>query len=157
MDVFFYVVPGLIMAVALFMAYRVVRRWLQIQRAWNSGLTAQGRCLRMYTTTHGGSGDTRVSTTLHHVYEFTTQGGRLVRFEEEDGPGTTVEGDVVTVYYADGSEVVATAHRPGRAKHAVGAVGILVFLGVIVAFCAGFMATYNEFSSGADPMGFGGF
>ncbi|TXS40581.1 DUF3592 domain-containing protein [Streptomyces sp. uw30] len=152
MDVIFYVVPGLIMAVALFMAYRVVRRSLQMRSAWNSGLTAQGRCLRMYTTTHGGSGDSRVHTTLHHVYEFTTHDGRPIRFEEEDGPGTTVEGDVVTVYYADGPQVVATAHRPSHGRQAAATVGILVFLGVVVLFCAGFMVTYTEMSSGMDAM-----
>ena len=155
MDVFFYVVPGLIMAVALFMAYRVVRRWLQIQRAWNSGLTAQGRCLRMYTTTHGGGNDTSVSTTLHHVYEFTARDGRVVRFEEQGGPGTTVEGDFVTVYYAEGREIVATAHEPGRVKQAAATIGILAFLGVVVVFCVGFMITYAQVFSGFDDF-FGG-
>ncbi|MFE9019090.1 DUF3592 domain-containing protein [Streptomyces sp. NPDC007808] len=154
MDAIFYVVPGLIMAVALFMAYRVVRRSLQLRSAWNSGLTAEGRCLRMYTTTHGGSGDSHVSTTLHHVYEFTTHDGRLVRFEEEDGPGTTVEGDFVTVYYTDGSDVVATAHRPRHGRQAVTSLGMLVFLGVIVVFCVGFIATYAQTSSGMDGVGF---
>ncbi|MET9835275.1 DUF3592 domain-containing protein [Streptomyces sp. NPDC006385] len=153
MDVFFYVVPGLIMAAALFAAYRVVRRSLQLRSAWNSGLTAQGRCLRMYTTTHGGGGDTRVSTTLHHVYEFTTPDGRLVRFEEEDGPGTTVEGDIVTVYYADGPEVVATAHRPRHGRQAAASFGLLAFLGVVVVFCVGFIATYAQMSE-MDAMGF---
>ncbi|MFE6623190.1 hypothetical protein [Streptomyces sp. NPDC057740] len=163
MDVFFYVIPCLIMAVALFMAYRVVYRSLQMRSAWNSGLTAQGRCLRAYTTVSGGGRDTAVSTTLHHVYEFTARDGRLVRFEEEGGPGTTVEGDLVTVYYAEGARVVATAHAPGRARQAAGALGMLVFLGVVVVFCFGFMVTYSDFSSGVnetgivEETGFGGF
>ncbi|MCI3276515.1 DUF3592 domain-containing protein [Streptomyces cylindrosporus] len=144
MDVLFYLVPGLIMAVALFMAYRVVRRWLQVRGAWNSGLTAQGRCLRMFTTTHGGMNDTSVHTTLHHVYEFTTRDGRVVRFEEEDGPGTRLEGDLVTVYYTAGENVVATAHEPGQLKQAAATFGILAFLGVVVVFCVGFMVTYTE-------------
>ncbi|MGW2524905.1 hypothetical protein ACWC09_49785 [Streptomyces sp. NPDC001617] len=145
MDVFFYLFPCLIMAGALFMAYRVVRRWLQVRGAWNSGLTAQGRCLRMFTTTHGGANDTSVRTTLHHVYEFTTQDGRAIRFEEENGPATHLEGDLVTVYYKDGPNVVATAHAPGRALGQTAATfGILAFLGVIVLFCVGFMVTYAE-------------
>ncbi|MEU0249710.1 hypothetical protein ABZ192_36435 [Streptomyces sp. NPDC006235] len=144
MDVIFYVVPGLIMAVAVFMAYRVVRRWLQIRGAWNSGLTAEGRCLRAYATVGGGHGHTAVSTALHHVYEFITRDGRVIRFEEEGGPGTIVEGDYVTVYYSDGRQVVATAQPPSRAKHTVATFGILTFLGVIVVFCAGFVVTYVQ-------------
>jgi hypothetical protein len=144
MDVVFYVVPGLITAVAVFMAYRVVRRWLQIRGAWNSGLTAEGRCLRTYTTVGGGRGDTSVRTTLHHVYEFIAHDGRVIRFEEDGGRATTVEGDYVTVYYTDGRQVVATAQAPSRVRLAVGAVGILAFLGVIVVFCAGFTAVYGQ-------------
>lgn len=152
MDLLFYLVPGLILAVVLFGAYRVVRRSLQIRSAWNSGLTAQGRCLRMFTTTHGGSGDTSVRTTLHHVYEFTARDGRTVRFEEEDGPATILEGDVVTVYYAEGRDVVATAKVPRRAKLAASTVAVLAFLGVVAVFCVGFMVTYNQMSDG---FGFG--
>jgi len=148
MDVFFYLLPCLIMTVALVMAYRVMRRWLQMRRAWNSGLTAQGRCLRVFTTTHGGGNDTSVRTTLHHVYEFQAKDGRPIRFEEEGGPATRLEGDPVTVYYyADGPEVVATAQEPGRVKHAASTVATLVFLGVMVAFCIGFMATFHSMSS----------
>ncbi|MFE6172441.1 hypothetical protein [Streptomyces sp. NPDC056464] len=148
MDVFFYFVPGLIMAGALFMAYRVVRRSLQIRSAWNSGLTAQARCLRSYTTVSGGHGDTSVHTTLHHVYEFTARDGRVVRFEEEGGPGTRVEGDLVTVHYAEGAQVVATAHAPGRVGQAAAAIGVLAFLGVVVVFCVGFMVTYSQVFDG---------
>ncbi|MFD8232723.1 hypothetical protein ACFV20_12665 [Streptomyces sp. NPDC059696] len=144
MDVVLYVVPGLVMALALFMAYRVVRRWLQIRGAWNSGLTAEGRCLRTFTTVSGGRGDTSVRTTLHHVYEFIAHDGRVIRFEEDGGPATTVEGDYVTVYYTDGRQVVATAQTPSRLKQAVSTVGVLAFLGVVVVFCAGFVAVYGQ-------------
>ncbi|MFF5479896.1 hypothetical protein ACFY5C_21495 [Streptomyces sp. NPDC012935] len=152
MDLFFYLVPGLILGVVLYGAYRVVRRSLQIRSAWNSGLTAQARCLRMFTTTHGGSGDTSVSTTLHHVYEFTARDGRVVRFEEEDGPATVLEGDIVTVHYAEGRDVVATAKAPRRAVLAASTVGVLAFLGVAAVFCVGFMVTYHQMS---DEFGFG--
>jgi hypothetical protein len=152
MDIFFYALPSLILAVVLFGAYRVVRRSLQIRSAWNSGLTAEARCLRMFTTTHGGAGDTSVHTTLHHVYEFTARDGRVVRFEEENGPATTVEGDFVTVHYAEGHEVVATAKAPGRAKLAASTIAILAFLGVAAVFCVGFMVTYSQVFDG---FGFG--
>jgi hypothetical protein len=148
MDLLFYLVPSLILAVVLFGAYRVVRRSLQIRSAWSSGLTAEGRCLRMFTTTHGGSGDTSVRTTLHHVYEFTGRDGRTVRFEEEDGPATILEGDFVTVYYAEGRDVVATAKEPRRARLAASTGAILAFLGVAAVFCIGFMVTYNQMSDG---------
>src|SRR4051794_9129742 len=117
MDVFFYVVPSLMIALVLLGAARVIRRSLDLRRAWASGLVAEARCLRTYTTTSGGSGDSSVSTTLHHVYEFTTREGRVVRFEEEDGPGTILEGDIITVHYAASHPDKATAQppRPGKA------------------------------------------
>lgn len=146
MDVMFYAVPGLIMAAACYGAYRVVRHGLRLRGAWNSGLTAEARCLRMFTTTHGGGHDTSVRTTVHHVYEFTTRDGRRIRFEEEDGPATVLEGDIVTVHYSDGQDVVATALPPRRAKQAASTVALLGFLAVIVAFCVGFMVTYADLS-----------
>lgn len=150
MDLMFYAVPSLILAGVLFMAYRVLQRSLQIRSAWNSGLTAEARCLRVFTTMHGGGNDTSVRTTLHHVYEFTARDGRTVRFEEEDGPATNLEGDIVTVFYAEGDRVVATAKTPSRGKLAASTVGILAFLGVAVVFCIGFMVTYSQISDGFD-------
>ncbi|WP_254643743.1 hypothetical protein [Streptomyces sp. BV286] len=155
MDLMFYAVPGLIMAVALFVSVRVVRRALDLRRVWNSGLTAEARCLRTYTTTSGGSGDSSVHTTLHHVYEFTARDGRAVRFEEEDGPGTTVEGDIVVVHYAEGEMVKATARPPGHVRNTASTVALLAFLAVVVVFCVGFMTTYTETSSGGDSFGSG--
>ncbi|MCX4908434.1 hypothetical protein [Streptomyces sp. NBC_00878] len=150
MDLMFYAVPSLIMAVTLFLAVKVIRRALELRRVWNSGLTAEARCLRTYTTTSGGSGDSSVRTTLHHVYEFTARDGRSIRFEEEDGPGTTVEGDIVVVHYAEGETVKATAQAPGHVKNAASTVALLVFLSVVVAFCAGFMVTYTEAFAGSE-------
>ncbi|WP_369265447.1 DUF3592 domain-containing protein [Streptomyces sp. R35] len=144
MDFIFYAVPGLIMAVTILMATKVVRRSLELRSAWNSGLTAEARCLRSYTTTSGGGGDTSVSTTLHHVYEFATRDGRSVRFEEENGPSTIVEGDIVTVHYTAQHPEKATAHAPSPVKAAAGTIGFLVFFGVIIAFCIGFMITFHE-------------
>ncbi|WP_327428970.1 DUF3592 domain-containing protein [Streptomyces sp. NBC_01236] len=156
MDFIFYAVPGLIMAVTILMATKVVRRSLELRSAWNSGLTAEARCLRSYTTTSGGGGDTSVSTTLHHVYEFATRDGRSVRFEEANGPSTIVEGDIVTVHYTAQHPDKATAHAPSPVKAAAGTIGCLVFFGVIIAFCVGFMITYHEVSQANDafPDGF---
>ncbi|MFI9149885.1 hypothetical protein [Streptomyces sp. NPDC053367] len=147
MDVIFYLAPGLIMAMALGMGYVVVRRWLRLRAAWNSGLTAEARCLRMYTTTHGGRGDSSVRTVLHHVYEFTARDGRVVRFEEQGGSGTVIEGDFVTVRYAEGPRVSATALAPRRGLATAATIGVLAFLGVIVVFCAGFMVAYASIAS----------
>ncbi|WP_406477409.1 DUF3592 domain-containing protein [Streptomyces sp. NBC_01615] len=156
MDFIFYAVPGLIMAVTILMATKVVRRSLELRSAWNSGLTAEARCLRSYTTTSGGGGDTSVSTTLHHVYEFATRDGRSVRFEEANGPSTIVEGDIVTVHYTAQHPDKATAHAPSPVKAAAGTIGCLVFLGVIIAFCVGFMITFHEVFQANDafPDGF---
>ncbi|WP_149824741.1 DUF3592 domain-containing protein [Streptomyces tailanensis] len=148
MDFLFYLIPTVMIAFIAFWAYRVLRRWLQIRRAWNSGLTAEGRCLKAFTTVSKSMGEhSSVHTAIHHVYEFKTHDGRPVRFEEEDGPMTTIEGDFVTVYYADGPNVVATAHEPGRLKQAAAGFGILAFLGVAFAFCVGFMVTYQQMVS----------
>lgn len=149
MDVFFYIIPVLMMAVIAFWGHRVLRRWLQIRSAWNSGLTAEARCLKTFTTVSESMGEhSRVRTTIHHVYEFRTHDSRVVRFEEEDGPMTTVEGDFVTVHYTDGPNVVATAHGPGeRVKQAAVSLGLLAFLGVAFAFCIGFMVTFHQFST----------
>ncbi|MBZ3901006.1 MULTISPECIES: DUF3592 domain-containing protein [Streptomyces] len=151
MDVFFYLIPLVMMAFIGFMAYRVLSSWLRIRRAWNSGLTAEARCLRAFTTVSTGMGDrSSVHTTIHHVYEFTTHDGRPVRFEEEDGPMTTVEGDFVTVHYTAGPDVVATAHgRDQGFKQGAAGVGILTLLGVAFAFCVFFMVTFHQFST--DP------
>ncbi|TXS76291.1 MULTISPECIES: DUF3592 domain-containing protein [unclassified Streptomyces] len=149
MDVIFYVVPALIMAGATSMAVLVVRRSLDMRRAWNSGLTAEARCLRSYATTSGG-GDTSVSTTLHHVYEFTTRDGRTIRFEEANGPATVLDGDIVTVHYSADRPQKATAHAPRRGLLAAGTVFVLVFCTVVVLLCAGFMVGFHAFSSAWD-------
>ncbi|WP_327695154.1 DUF3592 domain-containing protein [Streptomyces sp. NBC_00459] len=143
MDIVFYGVPTLMLVVIVAMAVAVSRRALRIRRAWNSGLTAEARCLRTYTTTSGGSGDSSVSTTLHHVYEFTARDGRTVRFEEGHGSGAIIEGDYVTVFYSEGEQINATAHRP-TVRNGLGLVVVLGFLGVVAVFLVGFMVTYSQ-------------
>jgi hypothetical protein len=153
MEALFYVAPILIIVLVLCGAVAVIRRSRRVNSAWSSGLTAEGRCLRTYTTTSGG-GDTMVSTSLHHVYEFTTREGRTVRFEERNGPGTTLEGDIVTVYYAADHPEQATAHAPARGKLAAGTGCVLAFLGVFIALCIGFMILVHEvFTVAGDFLG----
>jgi hypothetical protein len=139
MELFFYVVPGLMIAGALTALITVLRRARHISGAWNSGLTAEARCLNTYTTTSGGGGDSSATTTLHHVYEFTTREGRAVRFEEHNGPGTIVTGDIVTVRYTAEHPERATAKppRPGRLLAEQGC--LIAFFGVFIAFCLFFM------------------
>jgi hypothetical protein len=144
MDAFFYIIPVQIMAVVLLAAYAVVRRWHRAGSAWRSGLTAEAECLRVYAMAHGG-GDSMVHTRLRHVYEFRTREGRVVRFEEEGGPGTILEGDIVTVHYADGPDVVATA-RPGRGGQGCAACAVLALVGVVVLVCVVFMIAVTAMS-----------
>lgn len=139
-ELLFYAVPALVIAGFGYGAFRLTRRARRIGRTWSQGLTAEGRCLRMFTTTRGGGGDTSVSTSVHHVYEFTTREGRAVRFEEAGGPATVLEGDVVTVRYLPERPEGATALPPAHGRLAAGTGCGLVFFGVGIAFCAGFIA-----------------
>ncbi|MEV2215431.1 DUF3592 domain-containing protein [Streptomyces sp. NPDC050997] len=138
MEAFFYAVPLLMIGIVSFAAYATIRRARDVSSAWNSGLTAEARCLRAYTTTSGGR-ETSVRTTLHHVYEFATREGRTVRFDETGGPGTTIEGDIVTVHYVADRPERATAKAPAPGKLAAGTGCLLAFFGVMIAFCVGFM------------------
>ncbi|MEU6666291.1 DUF3592 domain-containing protein [Streptomyces sp. NPDC046727] len=138
-ELLFYLVPTLMIAGAGYGAYRLVHRARRISRTWEHGLTAEGRCLRMYTTTSGGGGDTSVHTTVHHVYEYTARDGSQVRFEEKGGPATVLEGDFVTVRYLPEQPRLATALPPSRGKLAFEAGCLLTFLGVIIVFSVGFM------------------
>ncbi|WP_333740988.1 DUF3592 domain-containing protein [Streptomyces sp. IBSBF 2806] len=150
MEAFFYVVPSVMAAGLLFGMFRLLVRSRRIARAWNSGLTAEARCLRSYATASGG--DTMISTTLHHVFEFTTRDGRVVRFEEADGPGTILEGDVVTVRYAADRPEEATAKAPARGRLLAESGCLLGFLGVALAFCVFFMVTAHWMFDEADNL-----
>lgn len=135
MDAVFYAVPALIGLVALGIAVRIVGRALELRAAWRSGLTAEGRCLRAYTT------HSEDSTTQHHVYGFTTADGREIRFEERNGPATRVAGDHLTVYYTAARPEKATASAPGAVRNAVGVVAAVLFCGVVITFSAVFAFT----------------
>ncbi|WNM35323.1 DUF3592 domain-containing protein [Streptomyces sp. Li-HN-5-11] len=149
MEALFHLVPALMIAGAVCAIVASLRRTRRIRSAWDGGLTAEGRCLRSYTTTSGG-GETSVRTTLHHVYEFTTREGRTVRFEERNGPATTIEGDFVTVHYTAEHPERATAHPPARGRLAAESGCLLAFFGVFIAFCLAFMVVVHTMFSAAD-------
>ncbi|MCQ9133602.1 MULTISPECIES: DUF3592 domain-containing protein [Streptomyces] len=138
MEAFFYAVPAVMAAFVSLAIVRVLVRSRRIARAWGSGLTAEARCLRSYTTVSGG-GNTMVSTNLHQVFEFTARDGRVVRFEETNGPGTILEGDIVTVHYAADRPEGATVKAPARGRLFAESGCLLGFLGTILAFCVFFM------------------
>ncbi len=144
MGLFFSLIPLVMAGGAIAMAVAIARRSAQVRRAWGSGLTAEARCLRTYTTTSGHRD--HVSTTLHHVYEFVTRDGRTVRFEEENGPATVVQGDIVTVYYTPDRPERATAHAPRPVANTVATVATLCFLGLFAVFCLSFATGAHAFS-----------
>ncbi|GLW45380.1 hypothetical protein Stsp02_10420 [Streptomyces sp. NBRC 14336] len=132
--VFVLVIASLLIGLAVYIACETLRDWLRLHRAWGSGRTAEGRCLRAYTSTRRVGEQRGEHTVQYHVYEFMTADGRDVRFEEAGGPGSRCAGDFVTVYYGADPAVAATALPPRRAQSAAGALGVLVFLGVLVVF-----------------------
>ncbi|MEU1512289.1 DUF3592 domain-containing protein [Streptomyces sp. NPDC005811] len=152
MDIFFLIVPSIMIMGVLFAMYAVISRSRRVARAWGSGLTAEARCLRTYTTTRTHSGEhRRVTTVLHHVYEFTTREGRTVRFEEENGPGTVLEGDIVTVFHPADRPERATARPPAHGQLFAQSGCLLVFLGLVLAACVAFMiGVQTEISAWSD-------
>jgi hypothetical protein len=149
MEALFYVVPTLMIACAVSALVAITRRAREMRGAWDGGETAEARCLRTYTTTSGG-GDTSVSTTVHHVYEFRTREGRGVRFEEAGGPATIVEGDIVPVRYQAARPERATAHAPARGRLAAEQGCVFAFLGVFITGCLAFMAVVHTAFSMTD-------
>ncbi|WP_343236180.1 DUF3592 domain-containing protein [Streptomyces arenae] len=150
MEAFFYVIPAVFVVVGVLGVVRTLRRSSEISRAWRHGRTAEARCLRSYTTTSGG-GETSVTTTLHHVYEFTTAEGRAVRIDERDGAPTVVEGDFVTVYYLPERPEKATAQPPAQGRLAAGTGCSLAFFVVFIGFALAFMgAAHFIFSAWGD-------
>ncbi len=130
MELFFYIIPFFIAGVAVFIAATVVQRARARSRAWD-GLVAEARCLRVHTSVRGGE---RTSTLHHYLLEFTTADGRTVRFEEVGASRLIVEGDIVPVHYDPEDPEKATADRPSPVANTLGAVALLAFCGLIVAF-----------------------
>lgn len=141
MNVIFYAAPVLIAGVALCAGFALLRRAFEMRAAWRGGLTAEARCLRAYTRTRGGE---HPRTVQHHVYEFTARDGRTVRFDEAGGRATTLPGDTVVVHYTDSRPERATAREPRPVVNGVGAVFVVGFLGLVVAFCVYFVSTLPD-------------
>ncbi|MEV7386700.1 MULTISPECIES: DUF3592 domain-containing protein [unclassified Streptomyces] len=138
MEAVFYILPGIFLVVGVLGVVKTLRRSSRISRVWRHGRTAEARCLRSYTTTSGG-GEMSVTTTLHHVYEFRTAEGQVVRFNEASGPSTVIEGDFVTVYYLPEDPSGATAQPPAQGKLAAGTGCLVAFFTVFILFSLGFM------------------
>ncbi|MFF5406934.1 DUF3592 domain-containing protein [Streptomyces misionensis] len=151
MELLFYVIPSIMIALLVVGITVALRRSRQMGRAWDGGLTAQARCLGSYTTT-SADGHSSFATTPHHVYEFITQDGRVIRFEEANGPSTVVGGDLVTVHYLPDRPEQATAHAPARGKLAAGTGCILAFYGVGLAFCVAFIFVVHLLLNAADAL-----
>ncbi|MGW0879493.1 DUF3592 domain-containing protein [Streptomyces sp. NPDC002671] len=152
MELLLYIVPVVMIGFLAFAAYALIRRARRISRTWTHGLTAEGRCLRSYTTTSGGGGDSSVHTTLHHVYEFTTREGRTVRFDEENGPSTVVDGDHVIVRYLPECPELATALPPSRARLAFGTGCGLIVIGLATTVCVVFIVVAHMMVTEADGL-----
>ncbi|MEU6079369.1 DUF3592 domain-containing protein [Streptomyces sp. NPDC047108] len=142
-------VPALMIAVGLLWGARALGRYLRLKAAWTSGVSAQANCLRAYVTTSGNRD--RVRSTQHHVYEFTDRTGRPVRFEETNGPTTTVVGDTVVVHYPPDRPERATAIPPQGSGELARMVGTLVFLGVFIGVCVVFMVVTQSFFTTDEP------
>ncbi|GGX91269.1 DUF3592 domain-containing protein [Streptomyces hiroshimensis] len=143
-DIVILALPTLMAAGGIAGMVWAVVRLRRLRAAWHSGIEVQGRCLRLYATTvtrrqgaHRSS-----STTLHHVYEFTSQDGERRRFEEAGGSATVIEGDSVVIRYPQGRPDRATAIPPGDARTRVGTGILLAFLTLFVAGCVGFGVFY---------------
>ncbi|MFF3989034.1 DUF3592 domain-containing protein [Streptomyces sp. NPDC001797] len=150
LEAFFYIIPGIFVVGGVLGLYRTLKRSSQISRTWRHGRTAEARCLRSYTRTSGGGGDTSVTTTLHHVYEFTTAEGRVVRFDEASGRSTVVEGDFVTVYYLPEHPEGATSRPPAQGRLAVGTGCSVAFFVVFIGFALAFIVGAHFAFSAAD-------
>ncbi|MEU1161274.1 DUF3592 domain-containing protein [Streptomyces sp. NPDC090075] len=152
-EALFYILPGIFVVVGVLGLVKTLRRSSEISRTWRHGRTAEARCLRSYTRTSGGAGDTSVTTTLHHVYEFTTAEGRVVRFDEASGRSTVIEGDFVTVYYLPEHPEGATSQPPAPGKLAVGTGCTVAFFGVFIGFALVFMGVAHFMFSAVGEFG----
>ncbi|MFG3259223.1 DUF3592 domain-containing protein [Streptomyces sp. NPDC048172] len=146
MDMMFVVVPVGFMALSGYLICRRVVRLRRLIVTWRRGDHAEGRCLRTYETRHSNSKG-HTSTTIHHVYEFTTRNGERIRFEETDGPSTVVEGDFVAVAYLTDRPDRATALPRRETREYLLAGGEIAFLVLFFAFAVHFLRSAQTFVS----------
>ncbi|MCT9010340.1 DUF3592 domain-containing protein [Streptomyces rhizosphaerihabitans] len=122
----FVAIVSAIVLVPVAMAVSVVKRVRWRTRAQRHGLRTEGRCIRIDTVRRTGGGHAP-SLRRYFLFEFTTQDGRQVRFEDV-APNSTMPGDFFTVSYLPERPDKATVALPGdrRAQRELGC--ILVFL-----------------------------
>ncbi|WP_405939934.1 DUF3592 domain-containing protein [Streptomyces sp. NBC_00726] len=110
----------------------------RLRAAW-AGRTAEARCTGVRTE-EAQDAEGVLVTQSHPTLEFRTETGRTVAFEERRRRLDVVEGDFVTVYYAEDAPEGATAQAPSfgtrRAREVVAGVGC-VFALVTAAILAG--------------------
>ncbi|MEV5603560.1 DUF3592 domain-containing protein [Streptomyces sp. NPDC052299] len=97
----------------------------RLRAAW-AGRTAEARCTGVRAE-EAQDADGMPVTQTRPTLEFRTESGRTVTFEERRRRLDVVEGDVVTVYYAEDAPGDATAQVPSfgtrRARELVAGVG----------------------------------
>ncbi|MFK4069872.1 DUF3592 domain-containing protein [Streptomyces sp. NPDC029674] len=140
MDFVFHILFPLLIVLACWAAYTIVRRTRERRTAWESGLTAQARVVRAWITTQMVNNVPR--RIQWHEYDFTTADGLAVRFKESGGPSSREAGDETRVYYADAEPDKATASEPQPGKDMFGTVLALGILGVGVIILTKVMIQY---------------
>ncbi|MFD6434188.1 hypothetical protein [Streptomyces venezuelae] len=140
MDFVFHVFFPLLIVLALWAVYAIVRRTRERRSAWESGLTAQARVVRAWITVQMVNNVAR--RIQWHEYDFTTTSGLAVRFKESGGPPSRGAGDETLVYYAAGEPDKATASEPSPGKDMFQTVLSLVIIGVGIIICAKVMIQY---------------
>ncbi|WUT00591.1 DUF3592 domain-containing protein [Streptomyces sp. NBC_00708] len=97
----------------------------RLRAAW-AGRTAEARCTGVRAEETQDADGIPV-TVSHATLEFRTEAGRTVAFEERRRQLDVAEGDLVTVYYAEGAPGDATAQAPAfgtrRARELVAGLG----------------------------------
>ncbi len=120
----------LLIAFFVWAGYALVRRSRQRRAAWESGVTAQARVVRVWTTTR--TVNNVPQRVQWHEYDYTTGDGLAVRFKESGGPRDRAVGDEVLVHYAPEEPQNATASEPQPGKDMAGTVFGLIMLGASV-------------------------
>ncbi|WP_237519048.1 DUF3592 domain-containing protein [Streptomyces sp. SID5910] len=128
----FHITMVALLALLAWGSVALVRRTRQRREAWESGLSAQARVVRAWTTVQMVNNVAR--RVQWHEYDYTTQDGRAVRFKETQGPRDRVEGDTVLVYYSAQQPEKATASAPQPGKDNTVMVIWLAIMGACAVF-----------------------
>ncbi|WP_018544911.1 hypothetical protein [Streptomyces sp. LaPpAH-108] len=140
---FFDLCMALILVVMAVTAVGLVRRARQRRAAWASGLTAQARVVRAWTTARVV--DNVPQRVQWHEYDFTTGDGRAVRFKESGGPRDRAKDDMVVIHYAAHEPDKATAGTPRPGAELTGTVVWLLLLTTAAGYVIHEWATLSHF------------